>query len=441
VHPRNLLIAAVLLAALSGAVWYAKKHPESGTGASTSSTTVKVADIPAAQLQQIAVKKKDGTQVELKRESGKWQIVQPQTFPADQDAVSSLMSTLAPLNADSVVEEKSTDIAKYGLNAPSLTVSLGLSNGKTDTIEFGDDAPAGSLVYAQHGSDAKVFAVATSAKSSFEKSVNDLRDKRLLTFNTEKLTGIELDAKKGPVSFAKNNQGDWQIVKPAAGRADTFQVEDLVRKLQDARMDLSGSADDQKKALSLYAAAQPIATVKVTDASGTQTLEVKKANTDYYAKSSVVSGFYKVPGDLGSALDKAPVDFRNHKLFDFGFNDPNKIELRNGSSDVTYQKSGQDWKSSGKNMDAASVQAVVDQLRDLSSSAFPTNGFANPYIDITIVSNDGKRTEKVSFAKSSQNYVAKRDGEPSLYEVTAKNVDDLVKAFGNIKPATPAGKK
>jgi hypothetical protein len=437
--PRNLVIAAVLLAALSGAVWYAKKHPASP--ASTSSSSVKVVDLPAAQIQQITVKKKDGSQISLKRESGKWQIVEPQAYPADQDAVSSVMSALAPLNADSVVEEKAADIAKYGLNAPSLTVSLGLSGGKTDTIEFGDEAPAGSLVYAQHGTDPKVFALASSTKSSFDKSVNDLRDKRLLTFNTDKLTSVELDAKKGPVTFAKNNQGDWQIVKPSVWRADSFQVEELIRKLQDARMDLSGSTDDQKKAAASYASAQPLATVKVTDASGAQSLDVKKVNADYYAKSSVVSGIYKVSSDLGTALDKAPADFRNHKLFDFGFNDPNKVEFRNGSSDVTYQKSGQDWKSNGKNMDAASIQAVVDHLRDLSATGFPTTGFTNPYIDITVVSNDGKRTEKISFAKSSQNYVAKREGEPSLYELSAKSVDDLVKAFGDIKPASPAAAK
>lgn len=437
--PRNLVIAAVLLAALSGAVWYAKKHPASPS--STSASTVKVVDIPAAQIQQITVKKKDNGEISLKRENGKWQITQPQQYPADQDAVSSLMSALAPLDADSVVEEKASDTAKYGLNAPVLTVSLGLSGGKTDTIEFGDEAPAGSLVYARRGSDSTVFALADSAKTSFDKSVNDLRDKRLLTFNTDKLTSVELDSKKGPVSFAKNNQGDWQIVKPSAWRADSFQVEELVRKLHDARMDLSGSADDQKKAAGSFASGQPLATVKVTDASGTETLDVKKAGPDYYAKSSVVPGVYKISSDLGTALDKTPADFRNHKLFDFGFNDPNKLEFKNGSSETAYQKSGQDWKSSGKTMDAASIQAVIDQLRDLSATGFPTAGFANPYIDITVVSNDGKRTEKISFAKSSENYIAKRDGEPSLYEVSAKSVDDLVKAFGDVKPAAAAKKK
>jgi hypothetical protein len=440
--PRSLLVAAVLLAALSGAVWWAKKHPESAsTASSTAGTNVKLVDIPADQLQQIAVKKKDGSQISLKRQSGKWEIISPENLPADQDTVSSLTSALAPLNAESVVEEKASDTAKYGLTSPSLTLSLNRANGATDTILFGDDAPAGSLIYVQHGTDPKIYAVNSSAKSSFDKTVNDLRDKRLLTFSSDKLTGLEVDGKKGPVAFAKNNQGDWQIVKPAAFRADSFQVEDLIRKLQDARMDLSGSADDQKKAAALYGTGEPVAAVKVSDSSGTQSLDIRKNKADYYAKSSVVSGNYKVSSDLGSALDKSLTDFRAHKLYDFGFSDPTKVEFRNGSTDTVYQKSGQDWKSNGKTMDAATVQSVIDQVRDLAATDFPTTGFANPSIDITVVSNDGKRTEKVSFAKTSEKYIAKREGEPALYEINAKNVDDIVKAFGQIKPAAAPAKK
>jgi hypothetical protein len=439
--PRNLLIAAVLLAVLSGVVWWAQKHPNSGAGSSTTAT-VKLVDVPPDQLQQIALKKKDGSQISLKRESGKWRIVAPEPLPADQDAVGSMASALAPLTADSVVEEQATDPAKYGLNAPTLTVSATLSNGKTETVEFGDEAPAGSLSYAEHGSDRKIYAVASTTKSSFDKSVNDLRDKRLLTFSSDKLTGVELSSKKGPVAFAKNNQGDWQIVKPAAERADSFQVEELIRKLQDARMDLSGSAaDDQKKAASLYGAGQAVASAKVNDASGAQTLDVHKSGNDYYAKSSVVAGIYKVSADLGSALDKGANDFRNHKLFDFGFNDPNKLEFHNGATNAAYQKSGQDWKLNGKTMDAASVQAVIDLLRDLSASAFPASGFANPVMDVTVVSNDNKRTEKVSFAKSGATYIAKREGEPALYEIPAKNVDDMVKAWQQVKPAAAPAKK
>jgi hypothetical protein len=436
--PRSLLVAVVQLAVLAVVVWWAKKHPQS---ADENTTTTKIVDIPSDQVEQITVKKKDEAPLVLNRENGKWRITQPANFPADQDSVASLTSALSPLNADSVVEDKSVDAAKYGLKSPSMTVTVGLKGGKSDTIEFGDDAPAGSLVYVARSSDPKIYAVTSSTKSTFDKTVNDLRDKRLLTFNSDKLTGVELDAKKGPVSFAKNNQGDWQITKPAPYRADSFQVEDLVRKLQDAKMDLSGTTDDQKKDAALFAAGQPVATVKVTDANGAQTMEVKKNKTDYYAKSSAVAGIYKVSSDLGTALDKNLDDFRNHKLFDFGFSDPTKIEFRNGASDSVYEKSGQDWKQNGKTLDAATVQAVIDNLRDLSATSFPTSGFANPTISVTVVSNSGKRTEKVSFAKSKNTYIAKRDDGAALYEITEKNVDDMVKAFGDIKPASGKEKK
>ena len=432
--PRSLLAAAIVLAALSGVVWWAKKHPQADSSL-TATTTLKLVNVPTDQLQQITIAKKDAPPISLSHQTGKWEITSPQNLPADQDSIASIASALSPLNADSVVDDKAADLGKYGLTSPSLKVDYKLKNGKSGSVSFGDDAPAGSLVYVKDGSNPKVYAASTSTKTSFDKSVTDLRDKRLLTFNSDKLTSLEVGGKKGDFTFAKNNQGDWQIVKPAPYRADTFQVEDLLRKLQDARMDLSGQDKDQKKNTTLFSLSQPFAAVKATDASGTQTLTVRKNANDYYAKSSVVTGVFKVPSDLGSSLDKSVDDFRNHKLFDFGFNDPTKFEIRNGSSDSVYNKSGQDWKLNGKTLDAASVQAVIDQLRDLSASSFPATGFVNPSIEISVTSNNGKRFERVSFAKTGDHYTAKRDGEPSLYAVSAKGVDDAVKAFASIKPA------
>ena len=69
--PRSLVAAAIVLAALSAGVWWAKKHPQSEN--STTASTVKLLNIPADQVQQIDVKKKDGTGIDLKRANGKWQ--------------------------------------------------------------------------------------------------------------------------------------------------------------------------------------------------------------------------------------------------------------------------------------------------------------------------------------------------------------------------------
>ncbi len=438
--PRNLLIAAILLAALSGIVWWAKKHPQPSATGATASTSPKLADIPDAQIQSIDLKKRDGTAIDIQRQNGNWVITAPESYPADQDAVTSVASSLSPVTADSVVDDQPRDLGKYGLKSPSLTVTVHEKNGKSAQIRFGDNVPAGSLVYAAVNSGPKIYAVSSSVKSSFDKTLNDLRDKRLLTFDTNKLTRLELISSKSNIEFGKNNQGDWQILEPKPYRADSFQVEELLRKLADAKMDLSSNAADAGKSASAFASGHPVGTVKVTDASGTETLDVRKNQDDYYAKSSVVKGVYKISSDLGKEIEKPLDDFRNKKIFDFGFSDLTKIEIQQGSSDTILARSGTDWKMNGKVMDPGSVQAFIDKLRDLSATGFVTSGFTTPEFTISVSSNDGKRTEKAEFAKVGADYIARRDNESALYQLDAKAVNDVLDASKAIKPSTSAKK-
>ena len=186
--------------------------------------------------------------------------------------------------------------------------------------------------------------------------------------------------------------------------------------------------------------AAPLQTVKVTDSSGTQSLDVRKVKDDYYAKSSVVAGVFKVPSDLGKEIEKPLEDFRNKKIFDFGFSDPTRLEIQQGASGKTSSAAEPIGSSNGKNQDTGSVQAWIDKLRDLSAAKFVTTGFTSPTATVTVVSNDGKRTEKVEFAKTADGYIARRANEPGLYQLDAKPVNDMLEASRAIKPAA-SGKK
>lgn len=437
--PTNLIIAAVVLLGLSGLIWWSKKNPQDKSAATPAAP--KLVDISDAQVQSLEVDKKGTPPLTLAKVTGKWTITAPQSYPADQDAVTSMVSTLSGLNADSVVEDKPGDVAKYGLQDPSLTVIAHEKNGKTEDLQFGDDVPASSLVYARLNKDPKIYAVNSSVKTGFSKDVNDLRDKRLLTFDTAKVSRLELVTPKSDIEFGKLNQDEWQIVKPQPYRADSFQVSDIVRKLADAKMDLTGKPEDAKAADTAFNTGHLIADAKVTDSGAVQTLTVRQNKDDYYAHSSQVPGTFKVSSDLGKALDKHLDDFRNKKLFDFGFNDPTRLEVQQGTSDKTYVRAGTDWKAGSTTMDAGSVQALVDKVRELSANAFVTTGFATPNITLTVISNDGKKTEKVELSKVADGYIAKREGEPALYKLDAQPVDDILGTASMIHPAASAAKK
>jgi hypothetical protein len=367
----------------------------------------------------------------LTREGGKWRMTEPKPLAADQDAVSALTTNLVALNADKVIEEKADDLKPYGLADPTLTVQIKRKDGKTDEVLFGDDTPTGSGSYAKLAGDPRVVTVASFVKSAFDKRPEDLRDKRLLTFDQDKLTRVALQAKGQTVEFGKDAQNEWQILKPRPLRADSSSVTGLVDKLRDAKMDLTATDDAAKG----YASGTRVAVATVSDSHGDQSLEVHKdKDKNYFAKSTAVEGIYKIPADVGDALDKGLDDFRAKRVFDFGFSDPNKIDLKGAS----YTKTGDKWTSDGKTMDNGSIQSLIDKLRDLAAAKFSPAGGGEPVFEATVTSNGGKRVEKVTIRKQGTQYFAQRENEPSIYELDSKAVEDLQKAAADVKVAAPA---
>jgi hypothetical protein len=438
-RPRGLLVALVLLAALAGGLYYSNKQKAAEAAKPPADTPPKIVALTEGDITKVVLKK-GAYETDLQKTGDKWQITAPMPFAADQSAVSQLVTAAANVSSDRVVEDKASNLAAYGLTAPILEVDLTGKGGKVSKLKIGDDTPTNSGSYAMLEGDPRVFTVASYVKTGLDKSLNDLRDKRLLTFDQDKLSRVELIAKKQDIEFGRDKD-QWQIVKPKPLRADGLQVDEMLRKLKDAKMDLTLSPDAAKQAAATFASGTPIATVKLTDPSGTQQIEIRKNKDDYYAKSSAVPGVFKATADLGTGVDKALDDFRNKKLFSFGFNEPSKIDMHANGKTFSFQKGGDDWFSNGKKLDSISVQSFLDKLRDLSASKFiDTGALGAPTADITVVSNNGKSTEKLLIAKQGSDYAAQRENEPALYGLDAKTVDDLSQAASDVKPAPPAKK-
>jgi len=441
---RGLLFAIIILGGLLGALYWSNRHKPADKDEAAASSSPKILQLKEDGISKIDLKKKGGNDILLAKDSaGKWQMTAPETYGVDQDTINNMVSALSALDAERTVEDKASDLGQYGLSDPALQVTVTEKDNKTHDLLLGDDTAASGAVYAKLGGDAHVYTVSKYSKESIDKGVNDLRDKRLLTVDSEKISKVELAGKKPDIEFGRNKD-EWQIVKPKPMRADTSSVDELVNALTDAKMDLGGSEDDLKKAASAFASGTPVATAKVTDLSGTQELQVRKSKDNtYYAKSSIITGAYKVENTLGQALAKNLDDFRNKKLFDFESDDPTKVEIHDGAKAYYLTKGGDDWFSGdGKKLDGTSADAVVDGLRELSATKFPDSGFTTPVMQITVTSNENKRVEKVAIAKAATDYIAKRDGDASLYELDAKSIDDLQKAEAGLKPAAPPpGKK
>jgi hypothetical protein len=337
-----------------------------------------------------------------------------------------------------VVDENAAGVSSYGLDPARVTVIFTMADGKTHTVRIGEDTATDGNTYAMVDSDKRLFTIASFGKSSLDKQSRDLREKHLLLFDQDKVSRVELDASgKTPLEFGRAGM-DWQILKPKPMRADTFQVDELLRKLKDASMD---PAADAKAAATAFGGGLKTATAKVTTPDGTLTFEVHKGKDEYFAKSSMVEGAFKITKEVGDGLNKSLDDFRNKKVFDFGFSDPTRIEITDNGMTKAIEKSGENWTSGGKTMDSVSVQNLIDKLRDLAAAKFVDSGFTKPALEVTITSNDGKRTEKVQIAAAGMNFLARRENDSSLYQLDFNAVQGLRDAFYGVRePPPPAAK-
>ncbi len=285
------------------------------------------------------------------------------------------------------------------------------------------------------------MAIPQNYKTGIDKTVNDLRDKRLLIFDEFKLAKFEILRKGETLEFGKNSQNLWQLTKPQPYRTDAVVVDDILGKVREAKFDPALSADAAKKNAADFTSATPAGTLRVADTAGARELEVRKAKDNtYLAKSATVAGVFKVGDDLGKAFDKPLDDYRSKKLTDFGFDDPARVAYESGGKTNTLEHKGDDWLWNGKKADPSTLTASLEALRGRSELRFGEKKFTAPAITITVTHKDGKTTEKLMVAKVNNYHYVQRNGEIGDYEIDPKTLTDLEATMGKIKEAGAARK-
>jgi hypothetical protein len=145
---------------------------------------------------------------------------------------------------------------------------------------------------------------------------------------------------------------------------------------------------------------------------------------------------------LADALAKPAAQYRNTRLFDFGFDRPTRLEVKDGGTTRVFTRDDETWTEAGKTLDSIGAQSLVDKLRELKAASFANAARGAVEVELSAVSNGGKTTERLLISKDGNTFVARRDGEPEYYVLDAKAVEDLRQAANDVKEAPkPAQKK
>ncbi len=241
-----------------------------------------VMTLPADQLQKIQAVAGPDRYTLTKNPEGVWELDLPPAVRASSYAIETMVDKLRTETMNSIVSEDKKNDAPYGFTNPALRLTL-TGPGGTQTVALGKKD--GDYYDAMNSALDPVFTVTQDFFSQFQKSADDLREKKLWSWETYDVKHVDIQTPKDHFVFDKQN-GQWKESSPKSQAVDTGKMQTFLSDLNDLRAESFPQAKPGDfKPFGLDKAGYSI---KVTfgDKNQTETVDLAQQNGNLYARRS-----------------------------------------------------------------------------------------------------------------------------------------------------------
>ena len=382
---RTTLIIIVLLVGIGGVYFLFFQEPSEKTVENEKPPIHEVYGVTRDAVQQVEIAFADVAYQDLKLvkdTTDNWQFAKPFHVDADSEKVSRMLDDILNKRVKQTLEV--TELAQYGLDAPSITLSLWTKGGApTATFLIGKKAINFS-VYLKEKSETHIFLIESSALDDLTKSPTDLRDRSMLKFNAETVYSIQLQ-QKNSISCVKLDD-TWHVVHPVEAKADAKEIETLLselRVLKVSTFEADGADANVPAWLEKYGLEIPRTRMVFNDRDDTYTLSIGSAvpaepgtQKHVYVKVSVhQDAIYTVSEDVYNLLNKSVFDLRDKRVIDFQRTDTIRFEIKHDKETTVGIRNYDDtWELQtpiGKiKADADAVSDLIFGVDSLEAAAF-----------------------------------------------------------------------
>lgn len=430
---KSTLILGIVFLALAAYVYFFEVK---GAGR-REETPKEILPFDRANLEELRLTYPDRAVLCLRDSADVWHLVEPIETRASQEEIEEILTCLDGATIRRTVADSAENLADYGLDRPQIT--LGIRQEEEEryrSLMLGAKNPTGTYAYAKRGDEPPIFLVSSSLLSSLEKSLHDLRFKRVLDFEKGEVNRISLTRQRESIVCSKSLD-QWMLERPIRARADGDEIEKIVRRLHEARAKefVAEEIDDEKK----YGFDRPEVIVELFtgERNGLKSLAIgKREGGRYYAKDASRDPVFTVDSSLVSVLMKEATELRDKSVLAIRPYKVQRIRLEREQTALVCQK---DSLSTWQIVEPIQVRADGSKINDLlwdlegleaeefvsdSPAQLTPYGLAEPKIRIElqmegdstaqILSVGGTRGEKVYVKNSSA---------PSVYLVDSQFLD------------------
>jgi hypothetical protein len=262
-----------------------------------------------------------------------------------------------------------------------------------------------------------VMLTSSAFPPGMNKTVDQLRNRELMSFNVDDVNKLVLTRDNGMVTEVDRDGDNWKIVKPAPYPADSTQVRQVLSTLVNSK--IADFISDAPPNVSQYGLEKPhlTATVYFSKRSSSQSLlfgfkQSEEGKDGIYVRRGERAPVYTVHEFVLGQVDKDVLALRDKTILSLKPADIATIEVKRASGAFTLKRDAKGkWSvvQGGKTSpaDAAVVERFVYELQELKGSSIIADpmpspapfGMDHPDIEVIAESADGKPLADLKLAK------------------------------------------
>lgn len=188
--------------------------------------------LSAPDVTSIEVMAPDGA-ISIVRDGDGWKITRPEAAKGDRNAINMLLGSLREAKLSEIVQKPAKDPGRYGLDTPTLTVTVTVKEGdKEHTSVLKLARGAGETSYGYLSSGDFIFSIPTETIVDIQPTFISLKDRSLLSFNTDEVTGVDIAVGDKTYTF-KKKRDTWKMTEPERAKVDADSMDALLISIGD----------------------------------------------------------------------------------------------------------------------------------------------------------------------------------------------------------------
>lgn len=171
-----LLALVILVVAYVAYDIYEKKQSEEDVAATEEDDTINVLTVEEDDITSIYYKNETTELTLIQNSEGAWVNQDNQEVPLNSTYTNKMASTIESVTASKQVTDNAEDLSEFGLDVPTLTVTVTKADGSSETVLVGSKSPLGDGYYACLDGSTTVYLLATTFYSAYNYSAVELTE-------------------------------------------------------------------------------------------------------------------------------------------------------------------------------------------------------------------------------------------------------------------------